>query len=128
MITAPACAKTALPRDVIQMIVRVDDEFHRQLREFLDLGEKLARGAFVLERVDDGDAVISDHKAGVRASFAVGVFDGRQNVVAEWLDGERQGFGGCLLCACGAHKKRKKKRSDDGFAHGSLWYRADEEN
>jgi len=89
--------------DVIEVVMRVDDEFHRQLCELLDFGKELTRGRRVLKRVDDGDAIVADDEACVGAGGAFRFRDGGEDVVAERLDGEEQGISGCILRASRAH-------------------------
>ena len=100
--------KNAVARDVVQMVVRVNYKFYRQLCQLLNFREQLPGGSFVLERVDYRDAVFANHESGVRTSGAFGFIDGRKDVVSERLYGEEQGIGGrgFLRTGCARHDKK----------------------
>ena len=63
-----ACAlEHAVPRDVIDVVVRVDNVPNRLCCLHADRREELACGFGVRQRVDDGNTVIPDNEASVGA-------------------------------------------------------------
>ena len=56
----------AVSRNVIHVVVRVDDKPHGQLRPGANLGEQPRGGRGARERIDDGHAIVSDHESRVR--------------------------------------------------------------
>src|SRR5579859_1213378 len=116
--------KHTVAGDVIEMVVRVDDEFHGQLGEFSNFRKELFGGFGVLEGVNDGDAVFADDKTGVRTGAAFGLVDGRIDVVAERPQGEeRRVGGGVFLSVAWTSKNSEEQRQQDCFAHGCVSYR-----
>ena len=65
--------KHAVPPNVIQVIMGVDDEPHGQRGPRANLGEQPGGGGSVLERVDDRHAIIADHESRVRPGWFAGL-------------------------------------------------------
>ena len=108
---------------MVDVVVGVDDELDRELRELADFREHLFCGFGIFKRVDDRDAVVADDEARVGAGIAFGVVDGGVDVVAERFQGEgKGGWGRCLRAPSGA--ERGKSEQTQGFcdSHGSVSY------
>ncbi len=56
--------ENAVPGDVVNVVVRVDDVFDRQRRELADFGEQ--RAVVDALNVDHKDAILANHKSGSR--------------------------------------------------------------
>ena len=65
--------KHAVSGNVVEVIVRVDDELDRQLRALLNLCEELLCRILGRERVDDDDAIVTDHEACIRRRWTRGL-------------------------------------------------------
>src|SRR6185437_7479671 len=59
--------KDTVARDVIEMVMRVDDEPNGQICFLADFIKERLRGGDVFERVDNRYAVGTNHEGGVRA-------------------------------------------------------------
>ena len=56
-----------ISRDVVEMVVGVDNEFNGKFGDHANFAEQGLRGWLVFECINYGDAVVTYHKAGVGA-------------------------------------------------------------
>ena len=59
--------KDGISRDVVEMVVGVDNEFDGKFRDHANFAEQGLCGGLVFESVNHRDAVVTYHKAGVGA-------------------------------------------------------------
>lgn len=78
----------SISRDVIEVVVGVDDELDGKLGEHTDFAEQSLRGGLVFKGIDYGDTVVADDEAGVGAGLALGVVNGGVDPVAERFEDE----------------------------------------
>jgi hypothetical protein len=95
--------KDGISRDVVEMVVGVDNEFDGKFRDHANFAEQGVRGRLVLECINYGDAIIADDEASVGAGFTFGVVNGGVDAVAERLEGEGQ-------CGVGLGRRRRLRQ------------------
>src|SRR5467141_3581601 len=88
----PMLGEHAVSRHMIQVIVGVDHELDRKMREAVDLAKQCLRCGFIFKRIDHGHAVVADHKSSVGPSIAFCVVNRRPDVRADkfQLKGKRR--------------------------------------
>jgi hypothetical protein len=80
-----------IPRDVVEVVVSVDDELDGQFGDHANFAEEGLSGGLVFECIDYCDAIVADDEASVGAGLTFGIVDGGVNAVAERLEGEGKG-------------------------------------